>query len=186
MVWVVNALVVKRVDVLQCIPKLGYARQEFLTHKFRVNDSGLAYRDDLRLRAFFAPRLGQDDVNAFADHLYRHLHRNEVSERAVTEVEEEAFAVPQFDHDAGAGWDRVGGAGVLPMNETRISFGPSSSACGKNVFAFFTEGSRPHPSDRQSHQQTSSPPGVADPTSRLRDGDRYESVGISRFSIVVG
>ena len=35
--------------------------------------------------------------------------------------------------------DRVGGTGVLPINEIRISSGPNSSMPGKKLLAFFTD-----------------------------------------------
>ena len=46
------------------------------------------------------------------------------------EVEEEAVAVAQLDHDAGAGLGACGGNGQLPTNEMRISSGASFSADG--------------------------------------------------------
>ena len=71
--------------------------------------------------------VGEEEV---VDRRQRDRHGDDVAHAAGTEVEEEALAVAEFDHDAGAGLCSVTGIGVLPMNEIRISSGSEPSCPG--------------------------------------------------------
>jgi hypothetical protein len=69
----------------------------------------------------------------------RYLQRHDITQPTRAEIED-VFAVSEFGHITGAGWERVAGMGVLPTNEICIASSPSFSIWGKKVFALARRG----------------------------------------------
>ena len=61
------------------------------------------------------------------DQLLGMTHGDDVAQAARAKIKEEAVPITEFHHDASPSLITTGGNGVDPMNEMRISSGPSFS-----------------------------------------------------------